>query len=85
VKNRSSSSVILENIKTKYRTVHLAVDFYRPETWYVILRNVHSVRVPDITALRKIFGHKAERVTGDWRKLHNEGPHYFNLHQITLQ
>jgi hypothetical protein len=25
--------------------------------------------------LRKIFGPKRDEVTGEWRKLHNEGPH----------
>ena len=27
--------------------------------------------------LRKIFGSKREEVTGEWRKLHNEGLHSF--------
>jgi hypothetical protein len=26
---------------------------------------------------RKIFGHEREKVTGDWRKLHNDGLHAF--------
>jgi hypothetical protein len=26
----------------------------------------------EITVLRKIFGHKRDEVTGDWRRLHNE-------------
>ena len=30
-------------------------------------KRVHSLRVPDSTALRKIFGHTAEGVTGDWK------------------
>ena len=55
----------------------MSVDSYRPETWSVLLRNVHSLRVPDSTTLRKIFGHKAERVIGDCRKLHNNEPHDF--------
>jgi hypothetical protein len=25
--------------------------------------------------LRKVYGHKREEVTGDWRKLHNEELH----------
>jgi hypothetical protein len=84
LKNLSSPSVILQNIKTKYRTVNLSFDFYRPVNWSVISRNVHSPTVPDSTALRMIFGHKAGRVTGDWRKLHNNEPHAFNLHQTSI-
>ena len=75
--NLSSSSVVPENTKSKYGTQNMPVDFYRPKTWSVILINVNSLRVPDSTALRKVFGNKAERITGDWRKLHNNELHDF--------
>jgi hypothetical protein len=32
--------------------------------------------------LRKIFRHKREEVTGDWRKLHNEELHGFIPHHV---
>jgi hypothetical protein len=32
--------------------------------------------------LRKIFGHKKDEVTGDWRKMQSEKITDFNLHQI---
>jgi len=27
--------------------------------------------------LRRIFGHKKEKVAGGWRRQHNKEPHYF--------
>jgi len=36
------------------------------------LREEHSLRVSENRVLRKIFGHKRDKVTGEWRKLHNE-------------
>jgi len=36
--------------------------------WSLIQREEHRLRV-----LRKIFGHKRQEVTGEGRKLHNEG------------
>jgi len=30
------------------------------------------LRMSENRALRKIFGHKRDEVTGEWRKLHNE-------------
>jgi hypothetical protein len=32
----------------------------------------HSLRVFDNRVLRRIFGHKRDEVTGEWRRLHNE-------------
>jgi hypothetical protein len=32
----------------------------------------HWPRVFENGVLRKIFGHKRDEVTGDWKKLHNE-------------
>jgi hypothetical protein len=29
--------------------------------------------VSENRVLRRIFGHKKDKVTGEWRKLHNEG------------
>ena len=36
------------------------------------LRDERRLRVFENRALRRIFGHKREEVTGEWRKLHNE-------------
>ena len=36
------------------------------------MREEHRLRVFENRVLRRIFGPKRERVTGEWRKLHNE-------------
>jgi hypothetical protein len=33
----------------------------------------HGLRMFENWVLRRIFGPKREEVTGDWRRLHNEG------------
>jgi hypothetical protein len=45
---------------------------YGCETWSLILRDEHRLRVFENRVLRRIFGQKRDEVTGDWRKLHNE-------------
>ena len=42
------------------------------ETWSLILREEHRLRVFKNRVLRRIFGLKRDRVTGEWRKLHIE-------------
>ena len=42
------------------------------ETWSLTLREEHRLRVFENRVLRRIFGHKRDGVTGEWRKLHNE-------------
>jgi hypothetical protein len=41
----------------------------------LILREEHSLRVFENRVLRRIFGPKRDKVTGDWRKLNNEELH----------
>jgi hypothetical protein len=48
------------------------VILYRCETWSLILRKEHRVRVFENRAPRRIFGQRKDKVTGCWRKLHNE-------------
>ena len=42
------------------------------ETWSLTLRKECRLRVSDNRVLRKIFGPKRDKVTGKWRRLHNE-------------
>jgi hypothetical protein len=44
------------------------------------LREERRLRVFENSVLRRIFGPKRDGVTGEWRKLHNEGLHdlYFS-------
>jgi len=47
---------------------------YGCETWSVILREEHRLRMLENGVLRKIFGPKRDNVRGGggWRRLHNE-------------
>jgi hypothetical protein len=40
-----------------------------------IRKEDHGLRVFENKVLRRIFGPKRDKVTGDWRKLHNEELH----------
>ena len=69
-----SYSLSAKNTKIKiYRTIILAVVLYGCETWSPILREEHRLRVFDNRVLGKIFRLRRDEVTGEWRKLHNEG------------
>jgi hypothetical protein len=48
------------------------VVLYGCETWSLILREEHRLRVFENRVLRRMFGLKRDEVTGGWRKLHNE-------------
>jgi hypothetical protein len=48
---------------------------YGCETWSVILREEHRLRVFENGVLRRIFGPKREEVAGGCRRLHNEELH----------
>ena len=68
-----SSSLLSKNINIKiYRTIILPVVLYGCETWSLILREERRLRVFENRVLRRIFGLKRDKVTGEWRKLHNE-------------
>jgi hypothetical protein len=45
---------------------------YGCETWSLTLRKERRLRVSENRVLRRIFGRKRDKVTGEWRKLHNE-------------
>jgi hypothetical protein len=67
-----SSHLLSGNVKvTIYKTVILPVVLYGCETWSLILREEHRLRVFENRVLREIFGPKRDEVTGEWRKLHS--------------
>jgi hypothetical protein len=73
MQNVLSSRLLFKNIKIRvYRTIILAVVLYGCETWSLTLRNEQSLRVFENRVLRRIFGPKTDKVTGEWRRLHNE-------------
>jgi len=45
------------------------------------LREERRLRVFENMVLRRVFGHKREEVTGEWRKLHNEELNYLYCSQ----
>jgi hypothetical protein len=48
------------------------VVFHGCETWSVVLREEPSLRVLENRFLRRIFWPKKDKLTGEFRKLHNE-------------
>jgi hypothetical protein len=55
-----------------YKTIILPVILFGCEIWSLTLREEHRLRVFKNKVRRRIFGPKREKVTGGWRKLHNE-------------
>ncbi|KAJ4434303.1 hypothetical protein ANN_22857 [Periplaneta americana] len=71
-----SSSLLSKNLKVRiYKTVILPLVLYGCETWILTLRGEHRLRVFENKVLKKIFGVKRDKVTGEWRKLHNTELH----------
>jgi len=68
-----SSSLLSKNLKIKiYRTIILPVVLYGCETWSLTLKEERRLRVFDNGVLRRVFGPKRDKETGECRKLHNE-------------
>ena len=73
VHNLLSSRLLSKNLKIKiYRSIMLPVVLYGCETWSLTLREERKLRVFENTVLRRIFGPRMDKVTGEWRRLHNE-------------
>ena len=73
VQNLLYSSLLSKNLKIKiHRTIIFPVALYGCETWSLTLREERRLRVFENRVLRRIFGRKRDKVTGEWRKLHNE-------------
>jgi len=73
VQNLLSSSLLSQNLKIKiYRYIILPVVLYGCETCSLTLGQERRLRVFENMELRRILGPKSDKVTGEWRKLHNE-------------
>jgi hypothetical protein len=71
-----SSHLLSRNVKVKIsKTIITPVFLYGCETWSLILRKKHRLRVFENMVLRRIFGPKRCDVTGEWSKLHSEELH----------
>jgi hypothetical protein len=67
-----STRLLSKNVKIRiYKIIILRVVLYGCETWSLTLWEEHRLRVFENRVLRRIFGPKRDKVTGDWRKLHN--------------
>jgi hypothetical protein len=65
--------LLSKNIKIKvYRTLVLPLVLYGCETWPFTLTEGHRLRVFENRVLRRIFGSRKDKATGEWRGLHNE-------------
>jgi hypothetical protein len=60
------------------------VVLYGCETWSLILRKEHGLRVFENRVLRRIFGPKSNEVTRGRRKLYNEELHNLNSSPIII-
>jgi hypothetical protein len=59
-------------LKTFQLNLVKPVVLYGCETWSLTLREERRVRVFEKRVFRRIFGPKRDKVTREWRKLHNE-------------
>ena len=73
VQNLLSSSLLFKNIRIKiYRTIILPVVLHGSESWSLTLTEECRPRVFENRVLRRIFGPKRNKVTREWRRLHNK-------------
>jgi hypothetical protein len=72
MQNHVYSSLLSKNIKIRiYRTIILPI-LYGCETWSLILREEHKLRVFKNRVLSRILGLKRDDVAGKWKKVYNE-------------
>jgi hypothetical protein len=61
-----SSRLLSRNVKVKiYKTIILPVVLYGCEIWSLTFREGHRLRVFGNRVLRRIFGSKRDKVTGE--------------------
>jgi hypothetical protein len=58
-----------------HKTLILPVVLYGCETWSLVLREEHRLRMFENRVLRRVFASKRDEVTGEWRILYNEELH----------
>jgi len=83
LKNAASNSgyLLSKNINTKiYSTIILPVVLYGCDTWSLISREEHSLKVFEYIVLRKMFGSMRDEVIRETSRLHNE--EFYNLYSL---
>jgi hypothetical protein len=82
---------LLENLRPQVRVARtiltlefLAIPYllYGCETWTLTLKEEHRLRVFENRVLRRIFGLKRIKATGEWRKLHKRSFVICTLRQL---
>jgi len=64
--------LLSKNLNLKiYRTIILPSLLNGYATWSLILREERRLRVFENKVLKRIFGPQKDKVTGEWRKIHN--------------
>ena len=68
-----SSRLLTKNTKINiYRTINLPVVLYWCGTWSLTFNEERRLSVFENRVLGRIFWPRRGKVTGEWRKLHNE-------------
>jgi hypothetical protein len=76
VQSLLSSCLMSRNVTVKiYKIIILPLVLYGCKTWFLTLREEHSLREFKNRVLRRTLGPKQENVIGEWRKLYNEERH----------
>jgi hypothetical protein len=71
-----SSPLLYKSVKIRiYNIIILPVVLYGCETLSLTLREEYRLRGSEGRVLRRIFGPERDKLTGSWRKLHNEELH----------
>jgi hypothetical protein len=68
----TEGKIYINNCIIVTTTIILPVVSCGCETWSLTLREEQRLRVFKNRVLRRIFGPKRDKVTGEWRRLHNE-------------
>jgi hypothetical protein len=73
VQSLLSSRLLLKILQIRiYKKIILPVVLYGCKNLSLTLREEHRLRVLENRVLRRIFGPKRDKMTGEWRKLHNK-------------
>jgi hypothetical protein len=72
-----AESFVFQCVIQKYEDLdtqnyNFAVVLYGCETWALTLREEHRLSVFENRVLKRILWPNRDKVTGEWRKLHNE-------------
>jgi len=85
MQNILSSSLISKNLRTEICRTIIWLLLCGCENWSLTLGEEYRLRVFENRMLRRIFWPKTDKVTGEWRKLHNEELNDMFFHQVLFE